>query len=340
MAGPSGCFGHYVDARSCCFVGPNLLACQTGIRCITLVDVADGGVEEATRAVKQLTWHPSDEQPEEEDTRNAALWAGDSKVVAVADCNSRWAPDIYRWDLGGGGCVPLPPLRGMPNRNGSDVHHGGGLACTSDGHVVAANTENGDACNVMLWDTRTGSEVTKLLTDNDSAVGGNAAVALDGSGRIAASLQTETGTLRTWDVRTSRLLAKVSGMSDGSCASLELNEAGTAALCCFGDANKDDQRIGGGVYDLVVGRWASSLQLEDEPMGICCTRDFGSVAAWQRDGSVTQRLEGSLNYDSYNSYNVNRSWLNQMNMLVVRTIISSGQKQFPTAPSVRTSLSV
>ncbi len=55
-------FDTSIADRSCCFVSPNLLACHTGPRCITLVDVVDGGGEEATRAVKQLTWQPSEDQ--------------------------------------------------------------------------------------------------------------------------------------------------------------------------------------------------------------------------------------------------------------------------------------
>ncbi len=216
---------------------------------------------------------------------HAVLWAGDSKVAAIASIKSH-ARDIYRWDLGGGGCVPLPTLKEKPYGSGHYVYHGGGLACSSDGNLVAANTLHGASCNVMLWDTRTGNEMTNMFKDEEQG-GGVAAIALDGSGRIVLSLQPCTATLRTWDIRTGRLLARVGGMSRGGIASLALNDAGTAALCCIALADTDDPRSHGGVYDLVLGRWANSWRLKDRrTFGVCCTRDFGSVATWHEDGLV------------------------------------------------------
>ncbi len=324
-----------ISHRPCCFVGPNLLACYTGRRCITLVDIVDGGGEEATRAVKQLTWQPLDEQPAGagavypalsahpsrqelllsaagwgmikiwdvntglcattvtgfDSTACAALWAGDSKVVATVYSLAGDICHILRWDLGGGGCVPLPTLVAKATGSDSGLKNGSRLACSSDGHLVAANTWR--SCNVLLWDTRIGNEMTQEFKDDGGEKGGGfSAVALDGSGRIAASLDSGAGTLRTWDIRTGRLLARVGGMCGGDYASLALNDAGTAALCCIGYAHDDeeDQRSRGGVYDLVLGRWASSWQRKDgtrEPVGICCTRDLGSVAAWHKDGSAS-----------------------------------------------------
>ncbi len=314
-------FATSLAERPCCFVGPNLLACQTGKRCITLVDV-----EEATRAVKQLTWQPTDEQLLDLDeaeffavlaahpsrqqrllsaagwgmikvwnvdtglcttTLNGfyfcardALWAGDSNVVAIG-----LSSDILRWDLGGGGCVPLPDLK-----FGRRWKSGGALACSANGNLVAANDLG--TCYVLLWDTRTDNEVTQVFEDRGGGrYDGHCAVALDGTGRIAASMDSETGTLRTWDIRTRRLLARVGGLCEGDDASLTLNDSGTAALCCTAGAfDGDDQGSRGGVYDLVLGRWASSWQWMDwqgKPKGICCTRDFGSLALWHEDGSAS-----------------------------------------------------
>ncbi len=229
-----------------------------------------------------------------------ALWAGDSKVVAsgyssAADGFHR----ILRWDLGGGGCVPLPALVAKSTGSDSGLENGGYIACSSDGHLVAANTWDPRTGNVLLWDTRTGNEMAHVFKDDDgekdvavsNAIAGYTAVALDGSGRIAASLQPLTGTLRTWDIRTGRLLARVGGLCRGEDASLALNDAGTAALCFTFKAFADqDQTSRGGVYDLVLGRWASSWPWKDWPsktVGICGTRDFGSVAAWHSDGSAS-----------------------------------------------------
>ncbi len=225
------------------------------------------------------------------------LWAGDSKVVAVGYSSADDLCRILRWDFGGGGCVPLPALVAKSNGSDSGLQNGGYLACSSDGRLVAANTYP-TTTNVLLWDTRTGNEMTHLFKDDggekdvagSNATTGYSAVALDGSGCIAASLQSGTGTLRTWDIRTGRLLARVGGLCKGGNATLALNEAGTAALCCTSYAfDGDDQRSRGGVYDLVLGRWASSW--EDwgiaEPVGICSTRDLGSVAAWRSDGSAS-----------------------------------------------------
>ncbi len=299
-----------------------------------MVDVVNGGVEEATRAVKQLTWQPSAEQPADLDegacyaalaahpsrqelllsaadcgmlkvwdvntgsctttmtgfdsTACAALWAGDSKVAATVYSSADKLCRILRWDLGGGGCVPLPELVAKSTGSDSGLRNGRRLACSLDGHLVAANCWG--TCNVLLWDMRTGKEMAQVFKDDGAEKGrGSAAVALDGSGRIAASLAMGTGTLRTWDTRTGRLLARVGGMCRGERATLELNDAGTAALCSI-EGYVEDQMSRGGVYDLVLGRWTSSWQWknrEEEPVGICCTRDFGSVAAWQRDGLVS-----------------------------------------------------
>ncbi len=323
-------FGTNISYRPCCFVGPNLLACHTGRRCITLVDVVDGGGAEA--AVKQLTWQPSDDQPAGAGSvfaslaahpsrqelllsvagwgmvkvwdvhtgsctttvtgfdSNAlkALWAGDSKVVATGWSSADGIYRILRWDLGGGCCVPLPALVAKSTGSDSGIEYGSYLACSSDGRLVAANTWP-NSCNVMLWDTRRGNEMTHVFKDDDGkTAAGYTAVALDGSGRIAASLDSGTGTLRTWDIRTGRLLARVGGLCKGSAAYLTLNDAGTAALCCTAhDDEEEDQGSCGGVYDLVLGRWSSSWLWEDrdrQPLGICCTRDFGSVALWHEDG--------------------------------------------------------
>ncbi len=292
----------------------------------------DGGVEEDTRAVKQLTWQPSEDQPADYDTVFAALsahpsrqelllsaagwgmikvwdvntgsctttitgfdlracdalWAGDSKVVATGYSPEDLMFHILRWDLGGGGCVPLPALVTKATGSDSGLKNGSRLACSSDGHLVAANAWP-RSCNVLLWDTRTGNELSHVFKDDDGEKdGGYSAVALDGSGRIAASLDPLTGTLRTWDMRTGRLLARVGGLCQGERASLELNDAGTAALCCIGDAYADEDQSRGGVYDLVLGRWASSWKEWDgRPLGICGTRDFGSVALWHDDGSAS-----------------------------------------------------
>ncbi len=43
-------FDTSIAERSCCFVSPNLLACHTGPRCITLVEVVDGGGEPHVRS--------------------------------------------------------------------------------------------------------------------------------------------------------------------------------------------------------------------------------------------------------------------------------------------------
>ncbi len=294
----------------------------------------DGGGEEATCAVKQLTWHPSDTQPAGaeigfpalaahpsrqelllssagwgmikvwdvntglctmtitgfESTACDALWAGDSKVVAAGYSLHADMFQTLRWDLGGGGCVPLPALVAKATGSDSGLKNGNRLACSSDGHLVAASTWDPMTSNVLLWDTRAGNETTHVFRDDSGEEGeGYAVVALDGSGRIAASLDSGTGTMRTWDIRTGRLLSRVGGLCQGNYASLALNDAGTAALCCIGDnIDEEDQRSRGGVYDLVLGHWASSWQWEDqEPVGICCTQDFGSVAAWHSDGSAS-----------------------------------------------------
>ncbi len=342
-------FGANISDRSCCFVGPNLLACHTGNRCITLVDVVVGEVE-ATRAVRQLTWQPPDEQPVDfQDTDlypalaahpsrqelllsaagwgtikvwdvdtglctttitdydlnvHHALWAGDNKVVATGYSSADDIRSILRWDMGGGGCVPLPDLVWKSSDSESEFQTGLHLACSSEGHLVAASTWP-NTCSVLLWDTRTGNEMARVFKDDvgrkkrtsEGGGGGYTAIALDGSGRVAASLDPATGTLHTWDIRTGKLLARVDGLCQRRFASLALNETGTAALCCVTNADGmvagGDQRSRGGVYDLVLGCWTSSWQWREwdgnpvGPAAICSTRDFGSVASWHYDGTAS-----------------------------------------------------